>query len=321
MVEEEPLIPEIMESQADPEISDIVSKETAIEPDSIEIGTTELAPDEVPAENVEYPLPYADFDFTPATRCNNLRVQFRYYSENAVSYRWLFGDGGSSDKKEPSWFYDKPGTYNVTLESRGADASSDRTHATIEVKPKPVALFQICSNEDSGFGRTVYFYNYSRNAEKYVWDFGDGNQSTDITPIHTYMEPGNFSVSLFAVSSFGCTDKVLMDNIILEEEYFIKSPNAFRPDNCCPAYGTYNPAEPVTKILYPKYKGVTGYQLSIYNKSGLLLFETTNIDIGWNGYFNNRLVAPEVYIWKARGRFANGQPFVKAGDVTVVLDR
>ncbi|MFW5878087.1 MAG: PKD domain-containing protein [bacterium] len=318
LFEEESEIPEIMESEADPEISDIVIQETSVDPDSIENVSTGLAPDEVMAEKVEDSLPYADFDFTPDTGCNNLRVQFRNYSENAVSFRWLFGDGGSSNEKEPSWFYDKPGTYNVTLEARGADASSDRTHATIEIKPEPVAQFEVSANGDSGFGRTVYFYNYSQNAEKYVWDFGDGNHSTDINPIHTYMEPGNFNVSLLAVSPYGCTDEMMMDNILSEEEYFIIFPNAFRPDNIGPADGTYNPSEPVTKVFFPQYKGVAEYQLSIYNKSGQLLFETNNISTGWNGYYNDKLVSPEVYIWKAKGRFENGQPFVKAGDVTVV---
>jgi hypothetical protein len=113
---------------------------------------------------------------------------------------------------------------------------------------------------------------------------------------------------------------MIMENLFSGEDYFINFPNAFRPDMAGPSDGTYNPAEPVTKIFFPQYKGVAEYQLSIYSKAGLLLFETNNIGTGWNGYYNNRLVAPEVYIWKARGRFENGQPFVKAGDVTVILN-
>jgi PKD repeat protein len=60
--------------------------------------------------------PQAGFDFYPPSGCNNLRVQFTNRSENAESYRWQFGDGGTSSEKNPVYFYDKPGRYVVTLE-------------------------------------------------------------------------------------------------------------------------------------------------------------------------------------------------------------
>ena len=45
----------------------------------------------------------------------------------------------------------------------------------------------------------IKFENLSTNASTYKWDFGDGSESsTEIAPIHTYEESGDFIVSLTA---------------------------------------------------------------------------------------------------------------------------
>lgn len=48
---------------------------------------------------------------------------------------------------------------------------------------------------------TVTFANTSTNAQAYLWDFGDGNTSTEFNPVHTYSAPGNYTVTLTATNS------------------------------------------------------------------------------------------------------------------------
>jgi gliding motility-associated-like protein len=57
-------------------------------------------------------------------------------------------------------------------------------------------------------GRTFEFTNTSTNAFAYVWDFGDGNTSTDINPIHTYQQTGTYQVSLTMGYAVSCMDTV-----------------------------------------------------------------------------------------------------------------
>jgi len=45
---------------------------------------------------------------------------------------------------------------------------------------------------------SVNFTNTTVNASSFVWDFGDGNSSTDFAPTHTYLIPGVYTVSLSA---------------------------------------------------------------------------------------------------------------------------
>lgn len=49
---------------------------------------------------------------------------------------------------------------------------------------------------------TVVFSNQSNNCSTYLWDFGDGTNSTDINPTHVYTSYGDFNVKL--VSTGGC---------------------------------------------------------------------------------------------------------------------
>ena len=65
----------------------------------------------------------------------------------------------------------------------------------------PIASFQYEIDEDDYL--TVIFMNFSQNAETYSWNFGDGNTSTEESPVHTYEGPGTYEVVLTATNSDG----------------------------------------------------------------------------------------------------------------------
>jgi len=49
----------------------------------------------------------------------------------------------------------------------------------------------------------IEFVNESTNATDFVWDFGDGNISTEQHPIHAYDLPGYYKIKLIAMSDQG----------------------------------------------------------------------------------------------------------------------
>jgi len=63
--------------------------------------------------------------------------------------------------------------------------------------PEPVANFDY-SYTDNQAPALVSFSNYSTDAEEYLWNFGDGNTTTQQSPTHTYEDGGTFSISLKA---------------------------------------------------------------------------------------------------------------------------
>jgi gliding motility-associated-like protein len=52
--------------------------------------------------------------------------------------------------------------------------------------------------------QSVYFQNNSTNGNAYLWDFGDGNSSTEFEPIYQYTEPGIYDVTLVVYDTNGC---------------------------------------------------------------------------------------------------------------------
>lgn len=63
---------------------------------------------------------------------------------------------------------------------------------------KPLARFAV-ENESTRAPSTVSFTNNSEKAETFLWDFGDGNTSTEESPEHKYFLSGKYSVKLTAM--------------------------------------------------------------------------------------------------------------------------
>ena len=71
--------------------------------------------------------------------------------------------------------------------------------------------------------------------------------------------------------------------------------------------------------VFPLHLGVEEYDLQIFNKWGELLFESDDVWRGWDGYYRGALCKQDVYVWKAKARFVDGQSIVKTGDVTLLV--
>ena len=67
----------------------------------------------------------------------------------------------------------------------------------------PTASFSIVNNGVDA-GTPVQFANFSTGGSTYLWDFGDGNSSTAVSPSHVYGSAGTYTVKL-TVTGGGCT--------------------------------------------------------------------------------------------------------------------
>lgn len=64
-------------------------------------------------------------------------------------------------------------------------------------------------------GDSVIFDNISSNYENFLWDFGDGNSSTDYSPVHTYLSGGSYDVTLVSSTNNGCVVDTVISTIII----------------------------------------------------------------------------------------------------------
>jgi len=251
--------------------------------------------------------------------CAPLKVNFRTRLSEYDSCRWTFGDGGSSADRDPEWIYDVEGEYKVVYTVFGTGGGISVSSAVISVFPKPSASFEISPDKLVIPDDAVRFLNYSAGAVKYLWSFGDGSTSEQFEPLHRYDKYGNYNVSLKVYSDNGCYDSLMVLNAFSGSSYYIEFPNAFIPNTAGPSGGVYSSkSDENAQVFHPSFTGVSDYHLKIFSKLGILLFETNDINIGWDGYFKSQLCNPGVYIWKVRGNFGNGEPFTRMGDVTLL---
>jgi len=260
-----------------------------------------------------------DFKAIPMSGCSPLAVNFQNLSENVTGVNWNFGDGVNSDELHPSYVFDEPGEFPVTLKVKGEDGLEYSRQQTVQVFETPKALFEFDEDVKPAKNQPIYFYNYSRGGDYYEWDFGDDQQSNLQEPIHFYEGTGNYHVKLKVWTDHQCYDSMAVFNAFTTQEQHIKVPNAFTPNMNGPTGGYYDEKDYNNTVFHPVTNGeLVEFQLKVFNRKGLLLFESKDISIGWDGYYNEQLMKQDVYIWKIRGKFNNGKTFVESGDVTLI---
>ncbi len=253
--------------------------------------------------------------------CRPLTISPTNTSQFASSYFWDFGDGiGTSTATNPTYTYYNAGNYTITLTASGpGGVDSVIGIDSAIVYDIPVAVFVASPTLVNATSDPVTCVNLSTGATSYIWDFGDGTGSTDVSPTHVYQTQGQYQITLIAINGFGCRDTFnLPTQITVEAATEIEVPNAFTPNESGGNGGGYDPADLSNDVFHPNITGVKKYQLSIYNRWGELIFESLDPKIGWDGYYRETLCQQDVYIWKIKATTNTGEVLVKTGDVTLL---
>jgi PKD repeat protein len=270
--------------------------------------------------HVHMPLtPVADFE-PDTTGCAPLAVQFNNMSLYGERYIWDFGDGVYSNEENPAHTYYIPGNYIVKLIVYNISGESIH-NGTVSVKRNPSAIFDAYPTNVVNNEQIVIFYNYSHYDSAYLWKFGDGHTSTEENPYHKYENPGAYTVSLTITSIDGCLDSTVLETPIIVDwkTGSIKFPTVFKWNETGPTGGQWKEGvyAEMDYVFRPFFENVLEYQLQIFNRWGVLIYESHDLYKGWDGYFGNgKLAVQGVYVWKVTGRYADGKYFDIVGDVT-----
>ena len=165
--------------------------------------------------------PVADFITSPATGTAPLDVTFTDISTSSApiaSWAWDFGFGAPSSLQNPVHTYVSGGLYTVNLtvtDIYGAHNSKSVTNA-VSVSPPPVAAFTVSPASgpaplDVTFTDTSLFAIPLGN---WVWDFGDGTQSSVRSPVHTYSSAGSYAVQLSVTDGYGARNTTVVPNAV-----------------------------------------------------------------------------------------------------------
>ncbi len=146
----------------------------------------------------------AQFNYNVSSLCAPATVSFNNLSLNSTSVFWDFGDGITSTSfNPPPYVYTLSGTYEITLIVNNPNSCNinDTIKKTITIYEKVNAQFI----DSCGLTQTFYPVH---SAQSYLWDFGDGDTSTQAQPTHTYSTPGTYTVKLITNPGSPCVDTV-----------------------------------------------------------------------------------------------------------------
>jgi len=200
------------------------------------------------------------------------------------------------------------------------EGGRDYAYRQVEVYRKPEVDFKVAPELVMLPDEHIQLFNLSKYGVNYLWDLGDGGTSTELTLSYLYSRIGVYDISLDVWTEHGCTNRLVKPSAatVLGEGLLI-FPNAFKPDRSGPNGGYYNLYDrEKNNIFHPYWEGVEEYRLQIYSRWGVLLFISEDVNIGWDGYQDGKIVVQGVYVWKCKGSYINGQNFNEVGDVTLL---
>ncbi|GAB3342664.1 hypothetical protein GCM10027299_57680 [Larkinella ripae] len=152
------------------------------------------------------PRPVADFSIEQVSGSPG-KIKITNKSLNATRYQWTFGDGRASTEEAPEIEYKSDGTYTIVLTAKNS-VGEDQVSISTEIGG---LVKYVTAGFDfafvSGSINRVQFTNKSVNADRYQWEFGDGQASTDANPIVEFKANGIISARLIAKNG-NSTDEV-----------------------------------------------------------------------------------------------------------------
>ncbi|AKB37166.1 cell surface protein [Methanosarcina siciliae C2J] len=213
--------------------------------------------------------PVADFAADITGGNAPLTVNFTDASNGTVSsWAWDFENDGVVDSTEqnPSHTYASAGNYTVNLtvaNANGADSELKTDYITVSsipVEPEPVAAFT-ADVTDGTAPLTVNFTDQSTGTPtSWLWDFGDGANSTEQNPSHTYSAAGNYTVNLTVENAAGTDFELKSDYIEVSEASGSTVTLYFDPESSSVAE---NESTEISIVASNFPAGLSGYNLTV----------------------------------------------------------
>ena len=144
---------------------------------------------------------------------------------------------------------------------------------------------------------------WTSGGSSYIWTpsiYLDSTFSSSV--ISTPGEDITYYIEVY--DSLGC---MVIDTINITVNYnplFI--PNGFSPNN-----------DNNNDVLYVRGGGVSSIQFRVFDKWGNLVFESFDMDTGWDGTYNGKLLNTGVFVYRMDAVLKNGKPLFESGNVTL----
>lgn len=243
---------------------------------------------------------------------DSIQLQLQVSGGNNLHYQWTPEEGilSGAETGNPWVNPSQSTTYYVTVTNEfGCTATSSisvikRIGTFDQGFEAWCDLCEIIEGTSSQVFSTVYGNGYT-----YQWTpAGSVAQPNSPNSTVTPNETTTYVASL--TDEFGCT---LSKEVKIEVspmqcgEPLVFIPNSFTPNG-----------DGKNDILYVRSTILKEFTLRIYDRWGELIFETQDLQQGWDGTYKGKYCAQGVYDYYFKGTCVNDEEFIKKGNVTII---
>jgi gliding motility-associated-like protein len=201
-------------------------------------------------------------------------------------------------------------TGNYLVEAEDVNGCTITSSHTISGPADVIANFEFGPQPTTIMSTTISFENLSVGAISYLWDFGFA-QSSDLNPTVVFPDDtaGTYNVCLYAYNAANCPDSVCFD-VMIDEDFVIYVPNGFTPNG-----------DGMNDVFYVYGNDIDPeiYDLMIFNRWGELIFQTDDLNTGWDGTVKGLKAPNDVYVWRLKTEAKSIEKYYdKVGSVTLV---
>ncbi|MGE0562501.1 MAG: PKD domain-containing protein [Flavobacteriales bacterium] len=248
------------------------------------------------------PLPKPSFAAINNTGCYPINVSFTNTtpnSSNINTVQWDFGDGAtSSNILTVDHQYNLAGCYDVKLSvtsTKGCIRDTTIVDAACAYD-YPIADFDMNPQPTDLTNPFIQFTNESYGNLNNYWTINGGSPSMS-NEINPYVEfpgdsAGEYTVWLTVQNSYGCLDSTYRV-VKIDGLYLFYMPSGFTPNG-----------DNLNDTFKPLGEGIDSknYLFMVFNRWGEKMFETDNLNEGWDGTYNGNPVQTDTYIWKIKAK-------------------
>jgi gliding motility-associated-like protein len=255
-----------------------------------------------------YDLPVPEVNFLQSSICLPLEVEILNTSIGAATFEievpgFVIPNNFASPHTIEVIF---PGIYEAEFIVTSEDGCIVRLEidTAFQAWHPPIANFIVTPEEITILDPIVTFGNESEGGTEYIWSFGDGEGSSEVSPEHEYERADTYEVQLLVTNEYGCTDAATQ-TIFVNSELQVFVPNAFTPNN-----------DGNNDAWLPQVNGeefIISYECWVYDRWGKLVFNSTTIGEPWigdntsDGNGTHFVSSTESFIWKIELKQVDGR--------------
>ncbi len=195
------------------------------------------------------------------------------------------------------------GTHSIIYLITGNCGNSDTVSIAVLPSPSATVAGTHESCQGAGDGTAQITGTGGTAPYTYLWENGAGTSSVSA------LLPGSYTVILTDANGCFVTDTVVIQESLEPCEVVIPViyvPNIFSPNG-----------DGENDWLYVRGQGVTSLDFKVYNRWGELVFETSELGIGWDGTYKGQLLDNAVFVYYLSATFYTGDEVKKKGNITL----